>query len=67
MVRVYGIEIREMSKTDIASVILVYLDYYNNCEDGFEQRSVSEIKEYIRDTQKSYDSFKLIPSFYLDE
>lgn len=27
-------EIREMRKTDIASVIPIYLDYYNNCEDG---------------------------------
>lgn len=27
-------EIREMRKTDIAYVIPIYLDYYNNCEDG---------------------------------
>ena len=30
----YGMEIREMRKTDIAYVIPIYLDYYNNCEDG---------------------------------
>ena len=36
-------------------------------QDGFENKTLSEVKEYIRSVQKLYPDHQLVPSFYLDE
>lgn len=53
-----------------------YLDFENHgymyaetqiYEDGFEEKSLEEVKQYIRSVQKQYPDHELVPSFYLDE
>ncbi len=51
-------EIRKMNKTDISSVVPIYLDYYNNCEDGCW--TAEKAQRRIRQVVCMEDSYSLI-------